>query len=56
MQIDGCQHLWLEDQGPELTLLIAVDDATRTGPRPPSALPRTSRVLLTLPTNRPDLG
>ena len=56
VQIDGSQHSWLEDRGPKLTLLIAVDDATRTGPRPPSALPRTYRVLLTLPTNRPGLG
>ena len=30
MQIDGSQHLWLEDRGPKLTLLIAVDDATGT--------------------------
>ncbi len=28
MQIDGSQHSWLEDLGPKLTLLIAVDDAT----------------------------
>ncbi len=28
LQIDGSQHPWLEDRGPELTLLIAVDDAT----------------------------
>ena len=26
MQIDGSQHPWLEDRGPKLTLLIAVDD------------------------------
>ena len=30
MQIDGSQYPWLEDRGPELTLLIAVDDATGT--------------------------
>ena len=30
VQIDGSQHLWLEDRGPKLTLLIAVDDATGT--------------------------
>ena len=30
MQIDGSQHPWLEDRGPKLTLLIAVDDATGT--------------------------
>ena len=28
VQIDGSQHPWLEDQGPKLTLFIAVDDAT----------------------------
>ena len=28
LQIDGSQHPWLEDRGPKLTLLIAVDDAT----------------------------
>ena len=28
VQIDGSQHPWLEDRGPKLTLLIAVDDAT----------------------------
>ena len=31
MQIDGSNHPWLEDRGPKLTLLIAVDDATGTG-------------------------
>ena len=30
LQIDGSQHPWLEDRGPKLTLLIAVDDATGT--------------------------
>ena len=30
MQIDGSNHPWLEDRGPKLTLLIAVDDATST--------------------------
>ena len=30
MKIDGSQHLWLEDRGPKMTLLIAVDDATST--------------------------
>ena len=29
-QVDGSQHPWLEDRGPKLTLLIAVDDATGT--------------------------
>ena len=28
VQIDGSQHPWLEDRGPKLALLIAVDDAT----------------------------
>ena len=30
VQTDGSQHPWLEDRGPKLTLLIAVDDATGT--------------------------
>jgi transposase len=30
MQMDGSQHLWLEDRGPALVLLHAVDDATGT--------------------------
>ena len=30
VQIDGSQHPWLEDRGPKLGLLIAVDDATGT--------------------------
>ena len=30
VQIDGSEHPWLEDRGPKLTLLIAVDDATGT--------------------------
>ena len=28
ISIDGSHHPWLEDRGPKLTLLIAVDDAT----------------------------
>jgi len=32
LQVDGSQHAWLEDRGPELTLLLAVDDATGTVP------------------------
>jgi len=28
VQIDGCQHRWFEDRGPECTLLVYVDDAT----------------------------
>ncbi len=30
VQIDGSNHPWLEDRGPKLALLIAVDDATST--------------------------
>ena len=30
VHIDGSNHPWLEDRGPKLTLLIAVDDATGT--------------------------
>jgi transposase len=28
VQIDGCEHAWFEDRGPECTLLTYVDDAT----------------------------
>ena len=28
MQIDGCEHWWFEDRGPQCTLLVFVDDAT----------------------------
>jgi hypothetical protein len=28
VQVDGSRHAWLEDRGPWLTLLGAVDDAT----------------------------
>ena len=28
VQIDGSHHRWLEDRGPQFTLLLAVDDAT----------------------------
>ncbi len=41
VQIDGSNHPWLEDRGPKLTLLIAVDDATGTVARPFSVPPRT---------------
>ena len=30
VQIDGSHHSWLEDRGPKLVLLLAVDDATGT--------------------------
>ncbi|MCK4394809.1 ISNCY family transposase [Candidatus Bipolaricaulota bacterium] len=32
VQIDGSDHDWLEDRGPRMTLLLAVDDATGTVP------------------------
>ncbi len=32
LQIDGSHHRWLEERGPEFTLLVAVDDATGTVP------------------------
>jgi len=32
LQLDGSPHAWLEDRGPVLTLLLAVDDATGTVP------------------------
>ncbi len=32
LQLDGSHHLWLQDRGPWLTLLLAVDDATGTVP------------------------
>jgi transposase len=32
LQIDGSRHEWLEDRGPRLTLLGAIDDATGTVP------------------------
>jgi hypothetical protein len=28
VQVDGCEHAWLEDRGPPCTLLVFVDDAT----------------------------
>ena len=28
VQIDGSHHRWLDEQGPQFTLLLAVDDAT----------------------------
>jgi transposase len=32
LQIDGSRHPWLEDRGPWLTLILAVDDATNKHP------------------------
>jgi hypothetical protein len=29
VQIDGSEHWWFEDRGPQCTLLVYVDDATR---------------------------
>jgi len=28
MRIDGCEHWWFEDRGPQCTLLVFIDDAT----------------------------
>lgn len=28
VQLDGCEHAWFEERGPECTLLVYVDDAT----------------------------
>ena len=34
VQIDGCEHWWFEDRGPQCTLLVFVDDSVGTfGPR-----------------------
>jgi transposase len=32
LQVDGSFHAWLENRGPQLTLLLAIDDATGTVP------------------------
>ena len=32
LQIDGSDHLWLENRGPRLTLIAAIDDATNLVP------------------------
>src|SRR3954454_10273848 len=32
LQLDGSQHAWLEERGPWLTLIAAIDDATGTVP------------------------
>ena len=32
LQIDGSPHHWLEDRGPEFSLIMAIDDATGTVP------------------------
>lgn len=32
LQLDGSHHAWLEERGPWLTLLLAIDDATGTAP------------------------
>lgn len=32
LQLDGSPHQWLEGRGPELTLIVAIDDATGTIP------------------------
>src|SRR5437667_3639682 len=28
VQLDGCEHWWFEDRGPQCTLLVFIDDAT----------------------------
>jgi transposase len=28
VQVDGCEHWWFEDRGPQCTLLVFIDDAT----------------------------
>jgi hypothetical protein len=28
VQIDGCEHWWFEDRGPQTSLLVFIDDAT----------------------------
>src|SRR5215831_21191924 len=28
VQVDGCEHWWFEDRGPQSTLLVFIDDAT----------------------------
>ena len=28
LQVDGCEHWWFEDRGPQCTLLVFIDDAT----------------------------
>jgi len=33
LQLDGSQHKWLEDRGPGLVLIAAIDDATNEVPR-----------------------
>src|SRR5690606_2909000 len=32
LQLDGSHHPWLEERGPTLCLLLAIDDATGTAP------------------------
>ena len=32
LQLDGSHHAWLEERGPSLCLLLAIDDATGTAP------------------------
>ena len=32
LQLDGSPHAWLEERGPRLSLLAAIDDATGTVP------------------------
>src|SRR5215208_8531718 len=42
VQIDGCEHAWLEDRGPSCTLLAFVDDTTLSRDRTPRVAARAS--------------
>ena len=44
VQVDGCEHWWFEDRGPQCTLLVFIDDAT--GRLMHLQLSRVSRPLL----------
>ena len=48
VQIDASEHPWLEDRGPKLMLLIAVDDAIRTVARTVFHTTEDTRVYLVL--------
>ena len=49
VQIDGSQHPWLEDRGPKLKLLNAVDDATGTVSQAVFRITEDTRGYLVLP-------
>ncbi len=59
LQLDGSHHAWLEDRGPVLTLLLAVDDATGTAPyalRPTPGTGRYPRLSVPAPGHHPRSG